>query len=136
MASNSQEWRDDGFGSRNDSQRNRENRGRLDGIGRNPMVALQGQVTEMNKLLQSMALLQVNVAGSFVQACNKMSSTPICTTWGVETIHILVKGVKSKMFNTDKVAKEITRAKHLVNAKNSTMRGHASQHNVATTTTI
>ena len=71
MASNSQEWRDDGFGSQNDSQRNRENRGRLDGIDRNPMVALQGQVTEMNKLLQSMALLQVNVAGSFVQACNK-----------------------------------------------------------------
>ena len=36
-------------------------------------MALQGQVTEMNKLLQSMALLQVNAVGSFVQMIKKMS---------------------------------------------------------------
>ncbi|KAA0062395.1 uncharacterized protein E6C27_scaffold154G001730 [Cucumis melo var. makuwa] len=54
---NSHEWRDDAFGSRNDNRRNRGDRGRLeDGMDRNTMVALQGQVTEMNKLIQSMAL--------------------------------------------------------------------------------
>lgn len=31
------------------------------------MVALQSQVTEVNKLLQSMALLEVNAAGSSLQ---------------------------------------------------------------------
>lgn len=43
MASNSQEWRDESFGSRNDSRGTKGNRGRIeDGIDRSIMVALQG----------------------------------------------------------------------------------------------
>ncbi|KAA0038397.1 hypothetical protein E6C27_scaffold270G002870 [Cucumis melo var. makuwa] len=68
MASKSWEWRDDGFGSRYDNRKNRGERGRLgDAMDRNVMVVLQGQVTKMNKLLQSMALSQVNAAGSSIQ---------------------------------------------------------------------
>lgn len=49
MISNSQECRDDCISSK---QENGENRGRTDeGMDRNAMVTLQGQVTEMNKLL-------------------------------------------------------------------------------------
>ena len=66
IANNCQEWRDDDFGSQIDSKGNKIDRGRIeDGVDKNAMVALQGQVTEMNKLLQSMALLQVNAAGSY-----------------------------------------------------------------------
>lgn len=58
MASNSQEWRDDGFGSWQESRGTKErNRDRIkDGAKKNMMVALQDQVAERNKLLQSMAL--------------------------------------------------------------------------------
>ncbi|KAA0066665.1 hypothetical protein E5676_scaffold2119G00470 [Cucumis melo var. makuwa] len=116
MASNSHEWTDIGFGSRNDSRENRGNRGRLeDEMNRNAMVALQGQVIEMNKLLQSMTLSQVNIqacqqvnemgcvgceAPHNTDACAlnsiKMTPTLIRTTRGGEIIHILAKGSRAK----------------------------------------
>lgn len=52
MASNSQERRDDDFGSWSDSKGRRRDIGRIEeGMDRNGMVTLQGQVAEMNKLL-------------------------------------------------------------------------------------
>ncbi|KAA0045021.1 hypothetical protein E5676_scaffold8046G00030 [Cucumis melo var. makuwa] len=51
MTNNSQEWKDDGFGSQQEDRRNRGNKDRDDGVDRNVIVALEGQVTEMSKLL-------------------------------------------------------------------------------------
>ncbi|KAA0032577.1 uncharacterized protein E5676_scaffold284G00460 [Cucumis melo var. makuwa] len=68
-------WHDDGFGLRQErsgtEERNRDRIG--DGVERNTMVALLDQVAEMNKLLQSMVLSQVNAARSSVQAVQQVA---------------------------------------------------------------
>ncbi|KGN51008.1 hypothetical protein Csa_008461 [Cucumis sativus] len=46
-----------------------------------------------------------------------MTLTPTPTTSNGETIPISVGGVRSKMFNNEKLANQITRAKHLVITK-------------------
>lgn len=67
ITNNSQELRDD------DLRLQHESRGRTDaGMDRNVIVALQGQVTKMKKLLQSMALSQVDAVGNYVQAVKQV----------------------------------------------------------------
>ncbi|KGN53801.1 hypothetical protein Csa_014772 [Cucumis sativus] len=73
MVSNSQEWRDNEFGSHNESKGNRREKGRTNkGSNGNAMITLQSQVTEMNKLLQSMALSQLNAIGSSIKVVHQV----------------------------------------------------------------
>ena len=64
-----------------DNMRSRREQGRVEeGSDRNAMVDLQGQVTEMNKLLQSMSLSQVNVAKSSFQIVQQVAKLG-CVGW-------------------------------------------------------
>lgn len=63
MAINSSEWTNDGFSSCQGGRGNIE-----EGNDKNVVVAFQGQVTVKNKLLQSMALSQVDATSSSFQA--------------------------------------------------------------------
>lgn len=67
MAINSSEWTNDGFSSCQGGRGNIE-----EGNDKNVVVAFQGQVTAKNKLLQSMALSQVDATSSSFQAVKQM----------------------------------------------------------------
>ena len=90
MANNDLVWKDNGFGSRQGGRRSNN------GMERNTMVVLQGQVTKMNKILQPMALSQVNDTNSSIQLTKRddemgcmgygSSKTTIACPLNIETV--------------------------------------------------
>ncbi|KAA0035605.1 hypothetical protein E5676_scaffold455G001550 [Cucumis melo var. makuwa] len=99
MANNDLVWEDNGFGSRQGGRRS------SNGMERNTMVVLQGQVTKMNKILQPMALSQ-----------------------GGEITLTLAGEVKVRIIKGVKLVKEIITSKHLVIAKDITIIDRTTQH--------